>query len=481
MRHSFRSSPMFVAALLLSALASCLLFPSGTVSVRAGPREATSIAPLQCTIRDGFTLVAVGDVIMSNPESANTDPDFQAQLKILRGADVSFGNFEGTAIDIRTFEGSPQAESGGAWLVASPLVPADLKKMGFSLMNRANNHTTDWGVEGMEATDHLLDEAGIVHAGTGKNLGAARAPQYLETPQGRVALVGVAASFTPMSVAADPEGIVPGRGGVNALHTTQQVVVSPDVMQGLVKLHNSLPDQATNQISGTPRELTLLRTHYRLGDHVGYGYDVDQADVKAILRNIREGKESSDFLIATVHCHQPGNWSIAPPDFLVTLAHEAIDNGADAFIGHGPHQLRGIEIYKGKPIFYSLGNYFFEEYQQQVIPPALYASFKVDPDSGIPAEFQNMRASREFGGSEFYTSVIAVSTYRHGEISEIRLYPIDLGVDRRWNQRGVPRLASPAVARATLERLSNESKHFGTTIVIEGSVGVVRVSPAKGS
>ena len=49
-----------------------------------------------------------------------------------------------------------------------------------------------------------------------------------------------------------------------------------------------------------------------------------------------------------------------PPDFLIELAHKSIDSGADAFVGHGPHLLRGIEIYKGKPIFYDLGEFFRE-------------------------------------------------------------------------------------------------------------------------
>src|SRR5260221_3000759 len=71
-------------------------------------------------------------------------------------------------------------------------------------------------------------------------------------------------------------------------------------------------------------------------------------------------------MIATIHAHQGDSVLQAflfedhPPDFLVELAHNAIDNGADAFVGHGPHIIRGIEIYKGKPIFYDLGEFFRE-------------------------------------------------------------------------------------------------------------------------
>ena len=71
-------------------------------------------------------------------------------------------------------------------------------------------------------------------------------------------------------------------------------------------------------------------------------------------------------MIATIHAHQgatvlqPFLFEDTPPDFLIELAHQSIDNGADAFVGHGPHILRGIEIYKGKPIFYDLGEFFRE-------------------------------------------------------------------------------------------------------------------------
>ncbi|GIS80846.1 MAG: hypothetical protein CM1200mP14_24120 [Gammaproteobacteria bacterium] len=87
---------------------------------------------------------------------------------------------------------------------------------------------------------------------------------------------------------------------------------------------------------------------------------MNQYDLGEILYGIRAAKIDSDFVIATIHAHNPGNWSDEAPGFLEELARSAIDSGADQFVGHGPHQLRGIEIYQGKPIFYSLGNFFFQ-------------------------------------------------------------------------------------------------------------------------
>jgi hypothetical protein len=89
-------------------------------------------------------------------------------------------------------------------------------------------------------------------------------------------------------------------------------------------------------------------------------------DLTEILRSIRNGKYLSEFMIATCHCHQgpvlAQQWLFEDqiPDFLPQLARATIDNGADMFVGHGPHVLRGIEIYKGKPIFYGLGEFYYQ-------------------------------------------------------------------------------------------------------------------------
>ena len=65
------------------------------------------------------------------------------------------------------------------------------------------------------------------------------------------------------------------------------------------------------------------------------------------------------------------------PEFLIEFAHWAIDNGCDGFTGHGPHILRGIEIYKGRPIFYSLGNFIMQNETVDWIPAEAYRNFKL--------------------------------------------------------------------------------------------------------
>ena len=79
------------------------------------------------------------------------------------------------------------------------------------------------------------------------------------------------------------------------------------------------------------------------------------------MRNLRNARQLGDFVIVAAHIHQSQSTlemqhlSTRPPAFYIELAHRAIDTGADAFVGSGIQTLRGIEIYRGKPIFYGLG------------------------------------------------------------------------------------------------------------------------------
>jgi poly-gamma-glutamate capsule biosynthesis protein CapA/YwtB (metallophosphatase superfamily) len=470
---------VYVAVLLAGTL---LCAPALALHLRAAQASRTSSSPnrqlgLTCNIADGFTLAAVGDLLIPRPASMSTDPNFRAAAGILQNADISFGNFEANAVDIRKFKGYPYGDSGDVWVTAVPEVPADLKRMGFKMVSRANNHTTDWGVDGMRETDRRLDEAGLIHAGSGENRGAARAARYLDTPQGRVGLVSFASTFNPASMAMAPLGEAPGRPGMNALRTTPYAVVTPEMMQNLKRIWESQPEGSNGSSlqNGNPGDLSLLGVQYRVGTHTGFSFEMNKIDLEEILQAIRQGKQNSDFVIATIHAHEPGRWSEEPADFLPVLAHQAIDAGADVFIGHGPHRLRGIEIYKAKPIFYSLGNFFYQDQLQQPMAGDLYETADLDPRGRTDAELGAGFVDLYFSNEIWYQSVIAVSKFEQGRASEIRLYPIDLGLTRRNAHRGEPRLATPQVSRQILERLQRLSRPYGTVIEIEQSVGIIRL------
>jgi poly-gamma-glutamate capsule biosynthesis protein CapA/YwtB (metallophosphatase superfamily) len=167
-----------------------------------------------------WTLAAVGDALIATRLQQfdhEEDPAFRRMASIIRNADVGFVNLEGSLFRFSEFHGWAEVEQGGFWQVGPPEAADDLKAMGFSLFNTANNHTTDWGVEGLRLTLQHLDRRGIVHAGSGMNLGEASRPGYLDTVKGRIALIGLATTFTPMSRAGDARTDVAGRPGLNAL------------------------------------------------------------------------------------------------------------------------------------------------------------------------------------------------------------------------------------------------------------------------
>jgi poly-gamma-glutamate capsule biosynthesis protein CapA/YwtB (metallophosphatase superfamily) len=501
-----RAGVPFVAALI-----ACLGTASGA-AVAASPRppaaETTGAAAppaqhyfdprrppereLEMSVEDGFTLAAVGDCIMSRPLSQliARDPGFAAIAKIVREADAAFGNFEITAFDIHGFKGYPGGGSDDWSMVATPDVPRDLKTIGFDLVSRANNHALDWGLEGMRETTRLLDEAGLVHAGAGENRGEARAARYLETASGRIGLISIASTFREANAALPPHGDAPGRPGINTLRTSRTTLVTAEMLESLRSLDQALkaPGKecyrpSREEGSRSSRELKVFDTQFRSADRPGYHYEMNPIDLTEILRSVRLGKQHSDFLIVTIHAHETGLGCHEPGDFLPALAHAAIDAGADIFIGHGEHRLMPIEIYKGRAIFYSLANFFWSDMMEpnpaDVFEQnqAMLAAAVPDPSLATDADLNAILNADGFDDEEVFQNVLAVSRYEKGRLSELRLQPFDLGYGQKLTKSGIPRLPSPAVARAILARLQRISQPFGTTITVEQNVGVIR--PAR--
>jgi len=473
MRIARRSARTLVHAVGLCSLA--LMAAAAAPAWAQGKLEISEVP--SNPVADGFTLAAVGDLIYLRPMLATIEAQSPEMLRLLRGADVAFGNFETNVIDLANTRAVPQAESGGTWMHADPGVPADVQAMGFDIVGYANNHATDWGVEGMEETGRNLTAAQLVWSGTGKTMAAARAPRYLDTGKGRVAIVSATSTFTPMSVAADPVGGVPGRPGVNTLRTSRSAVVSAEQLATLEDIAARSPLRGDGRSDDT---VTLMGSRYQLGSpgegNLQFVYRMNDRDLAENLKSIRQARQNGNFVIFSVHNHEPSNASQEPAAFAIELARRAIDAGADAYVGHGPHQLRGIEIYKGKPIFYSLGNFAMMNNSLDDVPDDMFQQFGVEPGAATVPELLQARNARSFADPNLYESVIAVSRYAGGKLAEIRLHPIDLGVEAKGAAKGVPGMATPQRGQLILERLQRLSNAFGTKISIEKGVGVIRLA-----
>ena len=455
-----------LAILFISAL-SCLLG-----SVVAGQLTPAATAGSSDA---SWSLAATGDTVITRRVSVyETDPAFKSLVAVIRAADLGFTNLEISLFRMADFKGYPQAESGGIWFVGPPEAAQDLKWMGFSLFNRANNHATEYGVEGMIETDRLLNSLSLVHAGSGTTLGEATEARYLDTSKGRFALIGLATTFTPMSRAADARPGARGRPGINALRVDRRYELNPQEMKELRQIIRDLGGQVPEVEDGA---VEFADIKFIPGNSTKGVEKVNLRDEERILRSVRNATKQADFVIVTSHSHEPSEEALTPPAFLVEFIKKCIDAGADAFIVHGPHQLRGIEIYKGKPIFYSLGNFIFQNETSDNLPSDLYEPYALG-DEALPADAMNARYKNGTIGFPaspvWYESVVAVPHFKGHELSELRLYPIELGQKAPRSQRGTPRLANEELARKIIQRLANLSAPFGTRITFENDVGVWR-------
>jgi poly-gamma-glutamate capsule biosynthesis protein CapA/YwtB (metallophosphatase superfamily) len=354
-----------------------------------------------------FSFAAVGDIIIQQPSARIIRAHAPGVVRRLGAADVSFGNFESNSFELASFAGRPRPPPDGPLLLAPPEVPRELKTLGFGLMSAANNHAGDWGPEGVLATARTLRESGLVSAGTGATLQASRAAACTQVHGTSVALVAVTSSF------ASPDPATSERAGVNALHL-------------------------------------IVRDN---------GYAVAEADRLALIAAIKEARRSAALVLVSLHTHEPGTDAQHPPQFEVELAHAAIDAGADVFVAHGPHTLRGIEIDKGRPIFYSLGNFAVTQPLPRINPKAL-----VLPAGSI------------FTRREFFESVLVTGRYEAGRLHELELYPFGLTQGGDSATHGLPEAVSLAQAGTILERLRELSRPFGTQIGVADGVGRVRVA-----
>jgi poly-gamma-glutamate synthesis protein (capsule biosynthesis protein) len=309
-----------------------------------------------------------------------------------------------------------------------------------------------------------------------------------------VAIVACTSTFLESAPAGDPRPDFQGRPGINPLHHQTIYEIDPasfaalQKIQGELKLQQLRPAQnaASTPIVSFPSiadpTSPYSRVAFRASDTPGEWTKADPTDIAEIARSIKDAHQMANYVVTSIHSHEgvPGpDGGTKPTQFLVEFAHAAVDAGTDVFVGHGPQQLRGIEIYKGKVIFYSLGGLFYQDAIVRAEPSDFYKRYGLGPDAH-PSEAYDARGGPLSGLGGSLTaprnqSVVAKVMFKDRKPVEVVLTPITISVDRRPDY-GVPRLADPDLAVKILQHLQEMSKPFGTDIEIENGIGHIKIS-----
>lgn len=400
-----------------------------------------------------ISFVATGDSLILDhlPKNENT----KAIQSFISQGDVRFTNLETVIID-NTCYGNTFCGGGYVW--SQEYVLDDLQSLGFNAYSWANNHTMDFSYNGLRSTIRCLKARGMTFAGAGESLYEASMPAFLNTSKGRVALLAQAALYSSQygARAGDPHDAFQARPGLNLLRhwneftvTQEQLAVLCEVIEktdmdaddalGIAQGFVQPPPEGTCDFNGT--KLRIGQKNRRMSY-------CDERDMERMERHIRAALANSDYAIVSIHSHQMKGRDEREPDFfLEEYARRCIDAGASAVIGSGTHLLKGVEIYKERPIFYSLGNFIFQSKFATRIPADTCESRGYDPlDYGAEAMFLHHKPLP--GGLSqqriYFQSAIPYWEMEKNKLVKLEFLPISLGfTDGLFAEFGAPQPTDP--------------------------------------
>ncbi len=458
-----------MAAGLLGLTLAHAALPARAASA-PGPWDSAAGSPNE------MVFVVTGDSIINRRLSTSSLPGVDKMFGVIRKADVAFTNFE---TQIHNFDLAGAQQSGGTYMGSPRFVTDELAWAGFDLLGLANNHVNDYGVDGMRSTLAALAQTKFVYAGVGENLALARRPGYLDTTKGRVALISVAATFPDAIVAGAQRPDMRGRPGLDPLHHSTTYTVTQETYDTLSKLKGPVVPGENGGEESKDGSLSWAGAKYVVGKEIGVSTKADKRDLEELAAEVRNARQQADWVMVSIHAHESATPAERgkPAEFTVEFAHAMIDAGADMMVAHGPHVLRGIEIYKGKPIFYSMGNFIFENDLVELQPADNYDKVGLG-DNALPADYYNKRAKNDTIGfpadRKFWQSVIGEIVYNSDRtLKEVRLHPISMGFGQPRIKRGQPYPAPQAESDQIFKDLQELCAPYGTTVQYKNGVGTL--------
>ncbi len=433
-----------------------------------------------------WRIALAGECMVCRPFSSSKEPAFIAVIDRIRSADLALAHLEMNIVAPEEVDWPARNDWLASFMIAEPSVADDLQWAGFDMLSLAHNHSFDWGASGLLATIRHCRRNGITCAGTGRDLEEARKPQYRETSRGRAALISVSTGNKSNEWAGLPKATIKGRPGVNPLRAQFKYGIDKAAAHQLRRIIKELriDYKQFDRVDGEMRlqfpELSASRSAPTFVDNDTFEISstCHPADLEANLRSVREAREMADLTIVSHHFSvSDGPREDAPPRFVTQFARACIDNGADIYFGHGWHRTLGIEIYKGKPIFYGVGNFFAQSEFLDRVPSDSYESWGHDPDRLTTFNPAAEPLHPHLDEPTWWSTVLFELKMSAHRVSEIRLHPVSLGRDAQSGkvarpvgtgaQRktdGRPFTAAAPDAAIILERIKTMSAALGTTI-----------------
>lgn len=410
-----------------------------------------------------FTLALTGQSLIHHDVRQVSDDGFAAIKALIRQADIAFTNFETTIFG--RHGGWPM--KGSYFGCSAPVVLDSLKDIGFNALALSNNHAFDLGPPGVLSTLEEVAERAFLHAGIGINAADARRPGTKTFGTRQVALVAMDAGPGPATMyAADATDRRPARPGVNGLEVSRRFEIEPTVFASLTAIQEafqSSPMERGNyaQPHDPPElqsadEIDFYGTIFCRSSQNRRRILVDEASLQGHLSKIRQAAAEGAFVIAYLHHHHwEPNWREVPT-WVQSLACACVDAGARMFVSHGAPVLQPIEIYRGAPIFFGLGNFLFHLNEGEVV----------------------------WSAPDVWKSVVATCRFdESAKLQSIDLHPLVIGGERletdNYHERIVPVPAPKRLAIEMIEDLAVRSQKHGVTISLEECRGRIVVANGR--
>ena len=396
-------------------------------------------------------------------------------------ADVRINNLE-----MVISEGDKFASTycGGIWLTGKPERLDDVCSYGFNCFGFANNHTMDFSYGGMENTLKELEKRQKPVCGAGMSLEAATAPAMVEVDGEKVAVLCISATCDDAARAGDAQGAMPARPGLNMLRHSETFLVNEAHMKVLEEIAavTHINGRINNSKAGgytqtKPGIFSLGSVDFKLSDTEGKSSAPHPGDMERMKKAIEEAAKEASYVVVCFHSHEIKGDDDEEPDFFIEeFARCCIDWGASAVVGSGTHQIKAIELYKGKPIFYSIANFIFQVDKMTMVPRDYYEKFRVDPSKTID-EAEYIRSNGGTRGLETqfknYKGLMPLLEFEGGALRSVKIRPVELNFRSEKACKGLPQLADAEVTEDIFNTLCRLSAPYGTELTLEdGVIGV---------